>query len=80
MRAWIGLLLLAAGFVAIVAMSEPPRPPMHRVDTPNCTSDRWDYPAGKNGPRLPEYHIGLGNGGAWNFCPDWKRRRTYEMT
>ncbi len=75
MRAWIGLLLLAAGFIAIVAMSEPPRPVMHRVDTPNCTSDRLDYDGDG-----PHYHIELGDGPIWNMCPDWKRRRTFEMT
>jgi hypothetical protein len=76
MRAWFGLLLFTAGVFAIFYMSKPPAIVMHRVDTPNCTSDRWDYHAGG----LPSYHIGLGDGGAWNFCPDWKRRRTFEMT
>jgi hypothetical protein len=70
---------MAVGILAIVAMSREPRAAPHHFSepvTPNCTSDQWDYHKGA----MPSYHIGLGGGGAWNMCPDWKRRRTFEMT
>jgi hypothetical protein len=62
---------------------QPHRVPVPAAMQPNCTTDRWDYPASKSGkPGVPEYHIGLGGKDVqpWNFCPDWKRRRTQEMT
>lgn len=75
MRAWFGLLLLAAGFLAIVAMSEPPKRFSEPVQ-PNCTTDRLDYDT-----KLPRFHVGLHPKQDWwnGGCPDWRRRHTFGM-